>query len=106
MHLQLDEYLPYSYSLSDIFGTNINSKFICCNGYTNYSGKKQLITCILNILDMFRSDFMEAQVIIPCSRNIICNSCYQNIVSGDIFNDVGSLDEQEYFGLSGSFFKK
>ena len=52
---------------------------------------------------MFHSDLPEAQVIIPCIITIICNSCDQNIVSDDIFDDGGQLYEQEDFRFS-SFF--
>ena len=46
MDIKLDSYPPYSDSLSDIFETNVNSNLRCCHEYTNYSGKKQLITWV------------------------------------------------------------
>ena len=80
---------------------------ICCHGYTNYVGNKQLITWVLKkYWEMFQSGFPKAQVIIPCPRTIIYNYCDQNIVSGYIFYYGGNVDEKEYFGFSGSFFKK
>ena len=55
---------------------------------------------------MFLLDFPEVKVIISCLRIIVCNYFDQNIVSDDILDDVGHLDEQEDSGFSSSFFKK
>ena len=89
------------------FWEKINKNLICCHGYTNYVGNKQLITWVLKkYWEMFHSGFPKSQVIIPCPRKIIYNSCDQNIVSGYIFYYGGNVDEKEYFGFSGSFFKK
>ena len=70
MYLQLDEYPPYSDFLSYIFDTNINSNLGCYNGYTNYTGKKPLITWVSKqIWYMFHSYFPEAKLIIPSTGN-------------------------------------
>ena len=96
MYLQLDDYTPYYDTLSDIFETKINKNLRCCHGYTNYAGNKQLITWVSkHSWEMFHSEFPRAQVIIPCPRTVICNSCYQNIVSGNILDDGGNVGEQE-----------
>ena len=55
---------------------------------------------------MFHSDFTEAQVIITCTRTIICNSCDKDVVSYDILNYGGNFYEQVDFGFSSSFIKK
>ena len=58
MHIQLDDYPPYNYTLFDIFKTNINKNLRCCHGYTNYAGnvyknymgiKKILGKCFIQI---------------------------------------------------------
>ena len=93
MYIQLDDYPPYSDTLSDIFETNINKKLICCHGYKNYTGNKRLITWVLkNYWENFHSEFSKSKVIITCPRAIICNYCDQNLVSGDILYDIGNVD--------------
>ena len=47
------------------------------------------------ILEMFISGFPQTQKIIPCTRTIICNTCEQTNVLGDILNSVGNVDDQE-----------
>ena len=44
---------------------------------------------------MFYLDFPKSQFIIPCPKTVIYNSCDQNCVTGDIFNDGGQLDERD-----------
>ena len=54
---------------------------------------------------MLLSEFSQSGKIIPCPRTIICNNCEQNNLLGDILNDGDNVDDQEYYGFTGSFFK-
>ena len=56
--------------------------------------------------EMFHSEFPKTQLIIPCPKTIICNSCDQNIVSGDKLYDGGKVYKQEDLGFFSSFFRK
>ena len=40
-----------------------------------------------NTSGMFHSDYLEAHVIIPCPKKIICNSYDKNLASGDKLDD-------------------
>ena len=39
-----------------------------------------------------------------CPRTIICNNCEKNKMIGEILNDGDNIDDQEYFGFTGSCF--
>ena len=54
---------------------------------------------------MLPSEFSQTEKMIPCPRTIICNNCEQNNLVGDIFNAGDNVDDQEYYGFTGSFFK-
>ena len=54
---------------------------------------------------MFLYEFTKTNRITTCPRTIICNTCEQMYVSGDILNAVENVDYQEYYGFPGSFFK-
>ena len=43
--------------------------------------------------------------IIACPRTIICNSCEQNNLLGDILNAGDDVDYQADYGFKGSYFK-
>ena len=43
---------------------------------------------------MFNSESLKAQVIISCTRTIICNYGDKNPVPDDILYDGGNVDEQ------------
>ena len=49
--------------------------------------------------------FLQAEKEIPRPRTIICNSHEQNILLGDILNAGDNVEYQEYYGITGSFFK-
>ena len=104
MYLQLVDYTQYYDSLLEIFGTNINSNLRCCHGYINNSGKKKQLGS-KKTWGIFHLDFIEAKVIIPCPRTIMCNPCDQNILTDDIFDDGGKLYEQDDSGFLSSLKK-
>ena len=54
---------------------------------------------------MLLSKFLQAQIIIPCHRTIICNNCEQMNVLGDILNAGDNEEDQEDYGFTGSFSK-
>ena len=39
-----------------------------------------------------------------CPRTIICNKCEQNNIIGEILISGDNVDDQEYFGFTGSYF--
>ena len=41
MHIDFDEYLPYSGGISEFFETNVNDNIQCNNGYAYYSSKQK-----------------------------------------------------------------
>ena len=76
---------------------------ICYLEYKKYSGNKKLITGVKTATwYMFYLYDPESQVVITFPRTIIYNSCDQIIVTDDIFDDGGHLDEQDDFGFSSS----
>ena len=76
------------------------------HGYTNYVAQNELNNWVsIIIYKMFFSEFPQAKIIIPCQRTIICNYCEQMDVSGDILNAGGNVEDQKYYGFTGSFFK-
>ena len=54
---------------------------------------------------MFRYELKKAQVIIPCTKKTIFNYYDQIYVSGDTLYVGGNVEQQEYFGFSGSLKK-
>ena len=51
------------------------------------------------------SEFSHSERISACPRTIICNKCEQNNIIGEILNAGDNVDDQEYFGFTGSYFK-
>ena len=54
---------------------------------------------------MLHSGFSQTGNIISSPRKIICNNCEQNNLLGDILNANDNIDDQEYYGFTGSFFQ-
>ena len=48
---------------------------------------------------------LQAGKIIPCPRTIICNNCEQINVLGEILSASYNDEDQEYYGVTGSFYK-
>ena len=55
--------------------------------------------------EMLISEFSQAEKIIQRPRTIICNNCEQNNLLDDILNAGDNVNDQEYYGFTGSFFK-
>ena len=101
MYLQLDEYPPYSDTISDIFETPININLRCIHVYTNFIRHTDSITWVSNSSwDMLLSEFTNAVKISACTMTTICNKCEQSNTSGDIFNAGDNVDDEEIFGSS------
>ena len=54
---------------------------------------------------MLLSEFSHAERISVCPRTIICNTCEQSNMRGDILNAGENVDDQEHFGFTESYFK-
>ena len=54
---------------------------------------------------MLLTKFSHAEGKIACPRTIICNKCEQNDMGGEILNAGDNVDDQEFFGFTGSYFK-
>ena len=101
MYLQLDDYPPCSYKISDIFETHINSNLICIHGYTNSIRHTDSITWVSNSSwDILLSEFIHSVRISACPRTTIYNKCEQSNTSGDILNAGDNVDYEEIFGFS------
>ena len=104
MYLELDDYPPYSDKISASFETHINRNLICCYGYTNCVRHTDFITWVSkNSWEMLLSEFSYSERISACSREIICNKFEQNNMIGEVFNAGDNIDDQEYFGFTGSY---
>ena len=55
---------------------------------------------------MLLSEFSHAERISEFPRTIICNKCEQNNMRGEILNYGENVDDQEYFGFTGSYISK
>ena len=53
---------------------------------------------------MLISEFSYSERISACSREIICNKFEQNNMIGEVLNAGDNVDDQEYFGFTGSYF--
>ena len=79
---------------------------ICSRGYTNWVRDTDLITWISKYFwEILLSVFSHAERISACPRKIICNKCEQNNMRGEVLNAGDNIDDQEYFGLTESYFK-
>ena len=54
---------------------------------------------------MLLSEFSQAEKISTYPRTIISNNCEQNNMIVEIFNAGDNVDNQEYFGFTGSYLK-
>ena len=106
MHLDLDDYPPYSDKRSVIFETHINRNLRCSHGYTNCVRHTDLITWVSKTSwEMLHSEFSHAERISACPGTIIFSNCEQNNMIGIILNAGYNVDDQEDFGFKGSYFK-
>ena len=106
IYLQLDEYLPYSDQISDIFETHIKRNLRCSNRYTNCARHTDSITWVyIDSWEMLLSEFSYAEIISGYHRTTICNKCEQSNMRGDILNAGDDVDDQEHFGFTESYFK-
>ena len=106
MYLELDDYPPYSGKRSVIFETHINRNLRCSHGYTNCVGHTDFITWVSkHSWEMLLSEFSHAERISACPGKIICNNREKNNMIGEALNAGGNVDDDEYFGFTGSHFK-
>ena len=54
---------------------------------------------------MILYEFSQAERIITCPRENICNNCEEMNVSGDILNAGGNVKDEEDYEFTASFFK-
>ena len=105
MYLELDDYPPYSDKKSVVFETNINRNLRCIHGYTNCTRHTDSITWVSKISwENLLSEFLHAERISACPKTIICNTCEQNNMRGEILNDGENVDDQN-FGFTESYLK-
>ena len=102
----MDDYAPYSYKKPENFETHINKNLIFINGYKHYVTQNEFITWVSkNSWEILLSEFSQSEKIIPCTWKIICNTCEQMNVSGNILNAGENVEDQEDYGFTASFFK-
>ena len=54
---------------------------------------------------MLLSELSQVEILIPCTRTIVCNDFEQNNLLGGILNACDNVDDQEDNGFIWSFFK-
>ena len=106
MYFELDDFTPYYDKISVNFGTHISRNLRCIHGYTNCVGHNDLITWVSkNPWEVLLYDLKKSENTISYPKRIICNNFEQNILLVDILNTGDNIDDREYYGVRGSFFK-